>query len=172
MKKVLFIILLLTCANSFAQKITVEGSFEAIKDYPTLKVEMEFQEILGMSVEDFAVYETDWEKDKPEIIDNFLTSAAENIQGLLFNPNFNTPYTLRIIVSSITRVELMCSADLIDEAGNVVGQIDNFIYRKNSAVGGTKLHALKKIAYFAGADFGVSFCKVAGRRRHFLDNIY
>ena len=52
------------------QAQTIKGSFSALKDQSRVRLEVDFSEaeIHGMSEEAFARYETDWEKDKPEVV--------------------------------------------------------------------------------------------------------
>ena len=153
MKKILIIILSAICANSlFAQTLT--GSFEALKNMSSIQMEVEFQGIFGMSEEDFAVYEEDWEKDKHEVLSNFTSSVSKGAKDIFFSTRFNTPYKFRVLVNVLTKNEWFCCAILIDEQGNEVGRIDGVNYY--FAPIGTQLHCIKRLAEKTGFDLGTT----------------
>lgn len=162
MKKILIIILCAICANSlFAQTLT--GSFEALKNMSSLQMEVEFQEIIGMTEENFAVYEEDWEKDKHEVLSNFTSSVSKGSKNIIFSTRFNTPYKLRVLVNIMTKADWFCCAILIDEQGNEVGRIDNI--QCHYAAIGTLLHSIKRVAELTGSKLGTAINQAVRNKR-------
>ena len=74
MKRILFLLAfaLMGVLNMAAQG-RVQGSFAPLKAESRVNFDMVFMNIHGMSETDFSTYETDWQKDKPEVVGIFPT---------------------------------------------------------------------------------------------------
>ena len=57
----------------------VQGSFAPLKAESRVNFDMVFMNIHGMSEADFSTYETDWQKDKPEVVGIFTNDANRKL---------------------------------------------------------------------------------------------
>lgn len=154
MKKIFAVIVSLAIA-SFAYAQKVSGSFKPLAEEGRAKVEVDFSKALihGMSETEFAKYETDWEKDKPEIIGQFVGGLQAGIKNLAALGNFpETHATLNVSVLTISpKGDYMCDAILLVD-GAEVARISN-IYAKGGKIG-TKLNLIKDGAEHTGKTAG------------------
>lgn len=155
MKRILLTLIALFAALClFGQTDT--GSFSALKDQSNAQLVVDFSEasIHGMSEEDFADYEQDWYKDKPEIIAIITNNCNEKLRGLTLGRR-EAPYILRLKVLSVSaRGDFDCDAYLEDPDGNVLGTIEG-LWGKGGRFG-TKLNLIKDGAERLGQCLGIA----------------
>lgn len=149
--KRLFLTIVIVCLSVVTYGQTVSGSFVGLAQEGRAKFEMDFSEasIHGMSEEDFAVYEEDWDKDLPKVIADFLGEAADRLSGLLrLGSHQKTNYRLRVVVNSISsRGDFVC--DLYVMNGEQVEASIKYITGKGGLFG-TKLNLIKDGAEHTG----------------------
>lgn len=158
-KTVTTLLILIACmATANAQKVT--GSFAPLKDEARVKMNIDFSEadIMGMSEEEFTVYETDWTHDKVEIISLFYTLANEAMNGALVvgNYKFETDYTLDLLVRTVDiRGNYDCDLILLQETENGLEEVAKAegLYARGGLFG-TKLNLMKDGARHTGDALG------------------
>lgn len=141
-----------------AQTVTLNSLPKNLKGIRmNFKVDFSNALILGMSEEQYAEYEKDWQEDKPTIVNNFRT-ATNLALGKLYGVGdyANTPYTVNVIVNTITdKGFFICDVDIIDENDKVVFHLDYLTGGKEPAIGiGTKLARMKFWATLTGKALG------------------
>ena len=117
MKRILFLLsfALMGVLNMAAQG-RVQGSFAPLKGERRVNFDIVFMNIHGMSEADFSAYETDWQKDKPEVVGIFTNDANRKLGDWLTIGHFpDAPYTLKVVVNSVsTKGDYLCDALLLD----------------------------------------------------------
>ena len=152
-------LILLVCLFSLlsslsAQKMT-EGSLAPLKKGGKTKVILDFSDasIHGMTVEDFAVYEQDWEIDKPIIISKFMLGLGEKCPSIRFGTELDGEITLLVKVLSInTKGDYACEAIIMNSQEEKIAHITDL-----NAKGGTfgsKLNLIKDGAEHTGKSLG------------------
>lgn len=153
MKRIFAVIVSLALVSfAFGQKVS--GTFKLLEDEGKAKVEVDFSKafIHGMSEIEFSNYETDWEKDKPEIIGKFIGGLQAGVKSMAVLGNFSSNAILRIEVLTISpKGDYMCDVILLVD-GNEVARINN-IYGKGGKFG-TKLNLIKDGAEHTGEAAG------------------
>ena len=151
------VLLLATIASTSAQKVE-SGSLQALKDAGKVNLTFEFVTIHSMDENSFGEYETDWFKDKPEVIGLFTDKANDTLKGLLTLGNFkNTDYTIHVIVNSIsTKGNYNCDAVLLKQ-GKEIAKITGITGRGGKI--GTKLNLIKDGAQSTGKQLGKTLKK-------------
>lgn len=154
--KLLFILFLFGLTQvAFSQKVT-SGSLKILKDQARVNLEIDFSEasIHGMSEDDFAVYERDWNRDKEQIISHFRIEAAESCDKVIIGPYPDAEYTIKVIVLRInTKGDFTCIGELRNKSGEVLASISG-ISDTGGRVG-SKLNLIKDGAKHTGEKFGI-----------------
>ena len=155
MKK--FIVLICCIALGFAAKAQkLEGSFEVLLEETRVNFELSFAKasIHGMSEAEFAKYETDWNKDMPQIIGCFVEDMNNEIMGIVRFGSYPTAkYKLKVEVIEVTTYGGFDSdVYLLDNNNNTLAKISGLV----SAGGawGTKLYLIKRGASDSGEALG------------------
>lgn len=159
MKKIIF--LMLSCAivaSMSAQTVTKNEMPKSLQGV-RMNVQMDFSNavILGMSEEEFAKYEKDWNGDKPAIVRNFRNGANIAIgKSMGIGEYKNAPYTIKADVNTITdKGYIICDVDIIDTNGKVLLHIDDLNGGNEPTMGiGTKLSRIKMWATLMGKKLG------------------
>ena len=152
MKHFLFtFVLAALCLSASAQQVT--GTFAPLKDVARVKLVIDYSEadIMGMSEAQFAEFEEDWERDRKEVLFQFNNKANEILKGRLTlgNYNFETEYTLNVIVRSVdAKGNHDCDVILTDRDGEEVARAAAFL--GDGGLFGTKLHLIKAGAKHTG----------------------
>ena len=140
MKRILFLLsfALMGVLNMAAQG-RVQGSFAPLKGESRVNFDMVFMNIHGMSEADFSTYETDWQKDKPEVVGIFTNDANRTLgDGLTIGHFPDAPYTLKVV--------------LLDAQQHEIARIDAL--KTRGGMWGTKLNLIKQGAESAGKACG------------------
>ena len=156
MKKLLLTLAACLAALISLQAQTVKGSFAALKNVPRVRLVMDFSaaDIHGMSEEEFAEYEEDWDVDKPDVIARFMTECNERCGDTIYVGRYkDSPYEIRLVVHTISvRGDFDCDAILVDADGNELGSITGI--REKGGRFGSHLNLIKDGAEHTGAAFG------------------
>ena len=155
MKRILFLLsfALIGVLNMAAQG-RVQGSFAPLKGERYVNFDIVFRNIHGMSEADFSAYETDWQKDKPEVVGIF-TNGVNRKLGNSFSVGYfpDAPYTLKVMVNSVsTKGDYLCDVLLLDAQQHEIARIDAL--KTRGGVWGTKLNLIKQGAESAGKACG------------------
>ncbi len=156
--------LLLTLSlSSNAQEIV--GSFYELAQTGQTKIELDYSEavIHGMNEDDFAIYETDWYKDKPMIMGLFMREFSDALRSsLLFRKNSNN---LTIVVKFTlinTKGDTTLNIHLVKNKGSqdevILGSILD-IKEEGGSIG-SKLNLIKDGAEHSGEKAGKTLRKV------------
>lgn len=151
---ILLIWVLSLLSSSYAQKVT-EGSLTPLKNCGKAKVILDFNDanIHGMTEEDFAVYEQDWEIDKPIIISKFMSGLGKKCPSIRFGTELDGEITLRVKVLSINaKGNYVCEAFVVNSQEEIIARITGL-----NAKGGTfgsKLNLIKDGAEHTGESLG------------------
>lgn len=134
----------------------LNGSFKALQGQQRANFEVDFSEasIHGMTEEDFADYETDWYKDKREVVAIILNECNEKCRRAVTLGRFDkSPYLVKLVVRSISsKGDFDFDAYLFDTEGNQLGSIEN-LWGKGGRFG-TKLNLIKDGAESSGKALG------------------
>ena len=151
---ILLIWLLSLLSSSYAQKVT-EGSLAPLKNCGKAKVILDFSDasIHGMTVDDFANYEKDWEIDKPIIISKFIIGLGEKCPSIRFGTELNGEITLLVKVISInTKGNYVCKAFIMNSQQEKIACITELNARGGTF--GSKLNLIKDGAEHTGVALG------------------
>ena len=137
-----------------AQKVS--GSFKPLQDLDRVKMVIDFSQadIMGMSEEEFYIYEEDWAKDKPEVLSLFFGYANKALKGNLILGNYNNDsyYLLALYIRSVNvKGDYDCDLSLLCEGVEIARAI------KIGAKGGkfgSKLNLMKDGAEHTGKALG------------------
>ena len=109
--------------------------------------------ICGVDEETFAVIETDWEKDKPEISGGIIQGLMDRL-GSLIPFKKKSSNTVTVVVKKITeKGKFNCDIMLRDENGIIQAQANN-IGCTNGGKWGSKLHLMKESTRKEGRNLG------------------
>lgn len=109
--------------------------------------------ICNMDEESFAVYETDWFKDKPEIVGIFLEEILKKT-GKLLPFRKSSENTVRVIVRKVTdNGKYRCDMELVDNKNSRLIDIKDVNCSKGGTWG-TKLNLMKEGAHKEGSNLG------------------
>ena len=148
------IVLAITALSAAGQK--VKGDFSVLKDEVRVKMTVDFSEatILGMTEDEYAAYEKDWLKDKPEVISYYSGFASIELQPKLVvaDYKFETRYTLLLKVRMIDASGNTDSDLFLFEGNEEVARAEGIF--ANGGVFGTKLNLIKDGAKHSGIVIG------------------
>ena len=120
--KRLFLTFVTVCLTVIAYGQTISGSFEGLVQEGRAMFEVDFSQakLFGMSEEDFAVYEEDWDKDRSAVVENIEENISAKIRGQVRVPSSSeTTYKIKIQVLSVSSIgEFVCDAYILN--GNQV----------------------------------------------------
>lgn len=139
----------------FSQKVT-SGSLQVLKNQPRVNLEVDFSQasIHGMSEDDFAIYERDWNRDKDQIIAHFRIEASERCDNLVIGPYPDAEYTIKVIVLRVNmKGDFICIGEVRNKAGELIATIDGISERGGHV--GSKLNLIKDGAKHTGERFGI-----------------
>ena len=166
MKRILLTLAACLAAMITLQAQTTKGSFTVLNGTPRVRMVIDFSEadIHGMSEEEFAAYEEDWEIDKPDIIARFMTECNNKCRDTIYVGRYkDAPYEIKVIVHTISvKGDFDCDAFLLDTDGNELGSIVG-IREKGGRVG-SKLNLIKDGAEHTGALFGTLLQKAIKKK--------
>lgn len=150
-------ILMCCIALGFAAKAQkLEGSVDVLLNESRVDFELSFAKasIHGMSEAEFAKYETDWNKDMPQIIGYFVDDLNDEINGLVRFGSYPTAkYKLVVEVIEVSvGGDLDSDVYLLDNSGNTVAKISGLVGK--GGLWGTKLYLIKQGASHSGEILG------------------
>lgn len=151
--------------NAYSQKLE-SGSFECLKNVDRIAIDVDFSKasIHGMSEKAFSKYETDWEKDKPEIIGDFIGGVADKLSSVIsIADKSETQWVLRINVKSVSQKgNFVCTADLLNNE-NVEAHIVD-IHGSGGSFG-SKLNLIKDGVEKTSKNCGAFFKKIVSKAK-------
>lgn len=159
MKRCLIVFLLICLFQGVtAQTVTLNTLPKNLKGIRmNFKVDFSHALIQGMSEEQYAEYEKDWQDDKSTIVNNFR-KATNLALGKSYGVGDykNSPFTVNVKVNTITdNGFFICDVDIIDENDKVVFHLDYLTGGKEPSIGiGTKLARMKLWATLTGKALG------------------
>lgn len=145
---------------SFFMVASAQGSnFSSVRPGSKINLVIDFSKayIMGRSETDFAVYEKDWNKDKPTIIGRFQKGVNNRLSDFLNVGLYpDAQYTLTVTVKTISDVgNVYCDAAITDQEGNVLFSVKNVNGGSEPPIlPGTKLAKIKAWAFLAGRSLG------------------
>ncbi len=153
-KNLILCLLMLISASAMAQQ-KVEGDLSPLINVNKVNFVMEFVSIHGMDEDAFGKYETDWFKDKPEVIDIFTDYANRKLKGVITLGHFpNEAFTVKAVVNDISlKGNYNCDIIVLDSNKNLVAKVTGI--KANGGVWGTKLNLIKDGAESTGKRFGI-----------------
>ena len=167
MKHILFSLCFLVCAAWTSSAQNVSGSFHVITEQDCVNLVVDFSEatIMGMSEEQFRLYEEDWIKDQPDIYARIRDAINEKLKGkLAVGEQKEAQYTLLVKVISISkRGEFLTNLYLIQnkEEGEQeqIGIVEEMKTKNKTGSAGTKLRSIKLQAGILGDRIGYLLLK-------------
>lgn len=142
-----------TCLITWAKDVNPD--LATLAEIGKAKVEIDFSETLihGLSEEDFSDYEKDWDKDKSEVVAMFIGSLSDGLDGIIsVRSNFNTPYTIKVSVLTVSAEgNYCCNVDILKD-GVSVASIQNV--KADGGSWGSKLNLIKDGAKHTGYEVG------------------
>lgn len=153
----LIALLMLCFALLNANAIRLEsGSLKELAKAREARFEVDYSNavIHGMSEEEFAQYELDWDKDQPVIIAKFLGTLNDRTGDyLMVAKGKNAPLTLRWVVLKInTHGDITSELHVIAEDGTILANIIEL--NAEGGTFGTKLNLIKDGAEESGKRAG------------------
>lgn len=148
-------ILMISFVMTGHSQVVSSGSLDVLRGQGRVNVDLDFSEasIHGMDEESFAIYESDWDRDKDEIKLAFIGEALTTCNNLILGTFSNAEYTIKVIVLSITpKGDYFCKANVLNKSGDVLATIDGI--RANGGKIGSKLNLIKDGAKHTGESFG------------------
>ena len=161
MKRLIFLLVILgmTFGNVYAIRLE-SGSLIELAEARVAKFEVDYSEavIHGMSEDEFAQYELDWDNDQYQIIAKFLGNLNDRTgDNLMVAKGKETPLTLRWVVLWIsTKGDIKGELHLVAEDGKILAKIVELNGEGGSI--GSKLNLIKDGAEDSGKRAG-SFLK-------------
>lgn len=157
MKRILITLTVLALLACKAQAEEVAGTFAGLarQDVAFLLIDLSEAQIHGMSEEDFAAYEEDWYKDKPQIIGMFNDYLTRQTDKLLSLSPKEKPglYTVCVHVHNINaKGRYTFSTDIVAPGGTVEATIKHITAPGGTF--GTKLNLIKDGACHSGKTLG------------------
>lgn len=152
-RKIVIFIFFFTSVVAEAHRLE-SGSLFPLKNANRVNFELEFVSIHGMSEEAFSKYETDWYKDKPEIVGIFTGNANNKLDGIITLGAYpNSDFTIKAVVNEISiKGNYNCDIIVIDAKKNIIAKISNI--KANGGTWGSKLNLIKDGAESTGKLFG------------------
>lgn len=135
----------------------VSGSLSGLKGEYIANFEIQYTSIMNMSEADFAKYETDWEKDKQEVLNLILERANMRGNKLALGNYPNAKYTVKAIVSINEKAAFDCECVVLTSDGTEVARISGI--RGTGSNVGTKLQQIKSAAKTTGMLLGKALKK-------------
>ena len=166
---ILTFVLSMVCLVANAQKIT--GSFAPLAKEARVKMNVDFSQalIMGMSEEEFTVFEEDWTHDKVEILSLFYDNANDVLDGspVIGNYKQDTEFTLNLVVRTVDArgnydCDLFLVRNLADGSQEEIAKAEG-VYARGGKIG-TKLNLMKDGAKHTGKELG-KFLKKAAKNR-------
>lgn len=162
MKHILFSLCFLVCAAWTSSAQNVSGSFHVITEQNCVNLVVDFSEatIMGMSEEQFRLYEEDWIKDQPDIYARIRDAINEKLKGKLAVGELKeAQYTLLVKVISISKKgEFLTNLYLIQNQDNggqkEIGIVEGMKTRNKTGNSYTKLRTIKLQANQLGDTIG------------------
>ena len=160
MKRILFIVILcLTFCHVNAVRIEY-GSLRELAKAGIANFEVDYSNAIihGMSEEEFAEYELDWDKDMPQILAYFRSNLTDRAgEYLALVTKKEVPLTLRWVVLSInTKGDTQSELHVLNSEGVVLAKIIEL--NGEGGTFGSKLNLIKDGAKSSGKKAG-SFLK-------------
>ena len=140
----------------FAQKI--EGSLDVLKEVQRVGLEVDFSSavILGMSEQEYAAYEEDWQTDKPAIVSKFSEGCNDKLDGLFYVGSYKAEVRealIRVTVLTVSQKgDMDCDVRILDSEGNATATIRGI--RAKGGVFGTTLNLIGDGATHTGEALG------------------
>ena len=105
MKKIIAALLIFSALFTVANAQKVTGTFAPLRDEARVRMNIDFSEadIMGMSEEEFADFEKDWNHDKVDILAYLYENANDALNGAISVGNYKqeTEYTLDLVVRTV-----------------------------------------------------------------------
>ena len=167
MKKIIILLSVLTVAMTEALGQSIRGDFTPLQSESKVQIQLDYSkaDIHGMTEDDFAVYEEDWNEDKPEIISKFVTACNKGIgHAPYLIISRSTPYILKVdILTIFDNGDCILDASLINPEGLTIGTIENV--RGEGGRFGTKLNLIKDGSEDSGLQLGRLLKKAMKKRQ-------
>ena len=175
MKKIVATLLIISAIFTVANAQKVTGSFAPLGDEARVKMNIDFSEadIMGMSEEEFADFEEDWNHDKVDILAYIYERANDALNGAISVGNYKqeTEYTLDLVVRTVNGrgdydCDLFLYRNLADGSQEFVAEAEGISARGGKI--GTKLNLMKDGAKHTGKALGkflLQNAKKTGRTR-------
>lgn len=139
---------------------TITGSLKELASFGKANIEVDFSDasIHYMTEEEFAQYEQDWKKDKPEVIADFIEGVTDKLKGrLVVGTCLKTPFLLKVLVQNVTtKGDYICDVLVFNEE-NVLATIKNV--KADGGTIGSKLNLIKDGAEHTGEKLGKLFSR-------------
>ncbi len=106
MKKFFLLLVCFLCTVNLTSQTITQGDLTFLKDVSMLDFSFDFTEasIIGMSESEFAVYETDWDEDRPRYTGRFFEGLEGKLKSKLFVGSYpDAPYKAVMKVLNIQR---------------------------------------------------------------------
>ena len=154
--KNLFVLICLffLCMNVFAGGKLESGSLAPLCSVKKVNYEIVFTYIHGLSEKAFSEYETDWYKDKPEIVGEIFYDIKNKLKDNFELGEFpDAEYTIRVVVEDISRKgDFDCSVEVVNKNGSVIAKITDI--HSEGGRWGSKLNLIKDGAESIGKHIG------------------
>lgn len=157
MKRYLLLLCAVVAWMPYAEaQILQEGSLEVLRGETMVNFEADYSKasIMNMTEEEFATYEQDWEKDKPEIVSRISHGIEKSLdQKILFGRFPKADYTLRWEVLHINKKgDTISKVYVVNKQGDVCAVVADV--RGDGGTFGSKLNLIKDGASESGEKFG------------------
>lgn len=175
MKKIIAALLIFSALFTVANAQKVTGTFAPLRDEARVRMNIDFYEadIMGMSEEEFADFEKDWNHDKVDILAYLYENANDALNGAISVGNYKqeTEYTLDLVVRTVNArgdydCDLFLFRNLADGSQEFVAEAEGINARGGKI--GTKLNLMKDGAKHTGKALGkflLQNMKKTGRNR-------
>lgn len=157
MKKslLLAVISIVFAFNSNAQEIE-KGTLQSLKGQKKVNFVVDYSKTSfnGKNEKSFSEYETDWYKDKTEVISYIIDGVLKEVKDYILIGEYpDAEYTLTLYPDLIERKgDTEAHAELTDKSGNVLCVIEDI--EGEGGTFGTKLNLIKDGSKEIGANFG------------------
>lgn len=135
----------------------VSGSLACLKGESQVNFEIQYTSIMNMSEADFSKYETDWEKDKPEVLNLILERANMRGNKLILGNYPDAKFTVKAIISIDEKAAFNCECIILAYDGKEIARINDI--RGTGSNVGTKLQQIKSAAKTTGMLLGKALKK-------------
>ena len=156
-KKMLFCLAILSFAfMSVFGQTRFSGSMELVKKAGSMNVKLDYSEAMihGMTEEEYSIYEVDWNKDKPQVLQYLMSALQKQTVGYLFiSPFKKAPFTMYVRVLSVDlKGNTYSEVTIVDEKNQEVASIHG-MYADGGRFG-TGLNLIKDGAEHTGYAIG------------------